>query len=174
MSWVAVAKKDFRDAGRSKGLWALTILFTLLVVGIVGLLGWGLVLVVGWYLRLARREGLRRHRKARQPLLTRERFHADCAGPISPWKDATAHNKLAGSADRADKLNRLVGRRNKGLMDHTIALGQLDQFPELGIIRVTIKFEAKVNVAQPHGHFRIQGEGAASIPMAFDDHATRP
>ena len=43
----------------------------LLVVGIVGLLGWGLVLVVGWYLRLARREGLRRHRKARQAALRR-------------------------------------------------------------------------------------------------------
>lgn len=39
MSWVAVAKKDFRDAGRSKALWALTILFTVLVVGIVYFFG---------------------------------------------------------------------------------------------------------------------------------------
>ena len=39
MSWMAVAKKDFRDASRSKGLWALTILFTLLVVGIVYFVG---------------------------------------------------------------------------------------------------------------------------------------
>lgn len=35
MSWIAVARKDFRDASRSKALWSLTILFTLLVVGIV-------------------------------------------------------------------------------------------------------------------------------------------
>jgi len=39
MSWVAVARKDFRDASRSKALWALTILFTLLVVGIVYFVG---------------------------------------------------------------------------------------------------------------------------------------
>ncbi|MFW5920128.1 MAG: ABC transporter permease subunit [Halanaeroarchaeum sp.] len=35
MSWIAVARKDFRDASRSKALWVLTTLFTLLVVGIV-------------------------------------------------------------------------------------------------------------------------------------------
>jgi ABC-2 type transport system permease protein len=39
MSWIAVAKKDFRDAGRSKALWTLTILFSLLVVGIVYFVG---------------------------------------------------------------------------------------------------------------------------------------
>jgi signal transduction histidine kinase len=37
----------------------------LLVAWLVGLLGWGLWLVVAWYLRLARREGLRRHQRAR-------------------------------------------------------------------------------------------------------------
>ena len=35
MSWIAVARKDFRDASRSRALWTLTVLFTLLVVGIV-------------------------------------------------------------------------------------------------------------------------------------------
>lgn len=34
MSTLAVAKKDFRDAIRSRGLWALTVLFFLLVVGV--------------------------------------------------------------------------------------------------------------------------------------------
>ncbi|PSQ90656.1 MAG: histidine kinase, partial [Bacteroidetes bacterium QH_2_63_10] len=38
----------------------------LLVAWVVGLVGWGLGLVVVWYLRLARREGLRRHRQARR------------------------------------------------------------------------------------------------------------
>ena len=38
----------------------------LLVAWVVGLVGWGLSLVVLWYLRLARREGLRRHRRARK------------------------------------------------------------------------------------------------------------
>ncbi len=37
----------------------------LLVAWVVGLGAWGLALVVAWYLRLARRDGLRRHRKAR-------------------------------------------------------------------------------------------------------------
>ncbi len=43
----------------------------LLVGWVVGLLGWGLVLVVDWYLRLARRPGLRRHRESRQAALQR-------------------------------------------------------------------------------------------------------
>ena len=43
----------------------------LLVAWVVGLIGWGLVLVVGWYLRLTRREGLRRHRRARRAALWR-------------------------------------------------------------------------------------------------------
>jgi len=33
MSWVAVAKKDFQDAARSKALWALTALFVLFMAG---------------------------------------------------------------------------------------------------------------------------------------------
>jgi len=43
----------------------------LLVAWVVGLIGWALVLVVGWYLRLARREGLRRHRGARRAAMRR-------------------------------------------------------------------------------------------------------
>jgi len=38
----------------------------LLVAWVVGLLGWGLGLLVVWYTRLARREGLRRHHSARR------------------------------------------------------------------------------------------------------------
>ena len=38
----------------------------LLVAWVVGLLGWGLLLGVRWYLRLARRSGLRRHWRARR------------------------------------------------------------------------------------------------------------
>jgi len=33
MSWSVIAKKDFRDAGRSKALWALTALFVLFMAG---------------------------------------------------------------------------------------------------------------------------------------------
>ncbi|WP_232703297.1 ABC transporter permease subunit [Halobacterium wangiae] len=33
MSWSVVAKKDFRDAGRSKALWALSVLFVLFMAG---------------------------------------------------------------------------------------------------------------------------------------------
>jgi two-component system nitrogen regulation sensor histidine kinase NtrY len=43
----------------------------LVVVWGVGLIGWGLILVVGWYLRLARREGLRRHWDARRAAAAR-------------------------------------------------------------------------------------------------------
>lgn len=34
MSWTAIAKKDFRDAARSKALWALTALFVLFMAGV--------------------------------------------------------------------------------------------------------------------------------------------
>lgn len=34
MSWVVVARKDFRDASRSRVLWAVTALFVLLVGGL--------------------------------------------------------------------------------------------------------------------------------------------
>lgn len=34
MSWTVVARKDFRDAGRSKMLWAVTVLFVLLIAGL--------------------------------------------------------------------------------------------------------------------------------------------
>ncbi len=43
----------------------------LLVAWIVGLVGWGLALVAAWYLRLARREGLRRHWEARRAAAAR-------------------------------------------------------------------------------------------------------
>jgi ABC-2 type transport system permease protein len=33
MSWVAIAKKDFQDAGRSRALWGLTVLFVLFMAG---------------------------------------------------------------------------------------------------------------------------------------------
>jgi ABC-2 type transport system permease protein len=55
MSWIVVAKKDFRDALRSRWLLGLTVLFVALISGVAALLGWaaenapGLVLAIGGF-----------------------------------------------------------------------------------------------------------------------------
>src|SRR5689334_5433747 len=61
-----------------------------------------------------------------------------------------------------------------GLVDHAIALGELEQQVELVLRRVGADFETQANLGKADRRFLVDAERAAKIEIAFCDYMAGP